>query len=428
MIVELRVKNYRSIGDEQVFSMVAGSGDENPENVIEPQSRMKHRLLRSAVLYGANASGKSNLFRALFAMRRLVLNSTDHKPGDHIDISPFVFRKELRKKPTEFDLTFIHDGVRYQYGFAVDQNSFREEWLYAYPKGQSQLLFHRDETNRDNVSSPYKWGSNLTGEKKTIAGRTTKNVLFLSKAANENHPLLHDVFLWFSRSLRVENMYGPPSNMMSYTTGLIHESDDVAIWARRFIQQADFGIIDLNTETCPIVEDPHFMKLPKDVQNRFLDDHEQYEAVAVKSVHTSNPGVKMDLDEESVGTKRYYGLSGPLFRVFQEGITLAIDELDSSMHPLLIRRIVDMFHDPEVNKNNAQLIFTTHDTTLLKPDIFRRDQVWFVEKDRKEQSQYYSLLEYRMENGEKPRKDESWERGYLAGRYGAIPFLGRFRF
>ncbi len=428
MIIEFRVKNYRSIGDDQTFSMVAGSIKDNPHNVIEPQSRMKQGLLRSAVLYGANASGKSNIILALRTMRNLVLNSTDHKPGDTIEsIDPFLFDKDLRTEPTEFDLTFICDDIRYQYGFAIDRNTVHEEWLYAYPKGQPQMLFRRT-VDDDSDCSIFEFGSNFKGEKVAISERTTSNTLYLSKAASDNHPLLNNLFIWFRRSLKILNMYKHPSNLMAYSAKMIGESQDHKDWIHNLIHHADFGIESVSSEERPITDTPRFKNLSEKIRKRIIADSEDVKYTKIMSSHKADPSVKLDFDEESEGTQRYFALSSPLYNVLQNGKTLVVDELDSSMHPLLIRKIVQLFHDPEINKNNAQLIFTTHDTNLLKPEIFRRDQVWFVEKDRQEQSQYYSLLEYKTKQGDKPRKDEAWERGYLAGRYGAIPFLGSFQF
>lgn len=429
MLVEFRVKNYRSIGEEQTFSMVRGVGDENPQNTIEPQSRMKEGLLRSAVLYGANASGKSNLIRALFTMRQLVVDSTDNKPGDKINnITPFVFRKELRSEPTEFDLTFIHENIRYQYGIAVDSVSVREEWLYSYPMGQQRTLFHRTLENSKKGISEFYFGPDFIGPKISLGRSTPNNVLFLSKAAKENHPLLGDLFLWFRQAISINIMYKNLTRMQRYTASLIHDSPVALKKVQQNIQEADFRIKYLHTEIGSLIEDPRFLEFPEEIRKHVFEDLKLTKTIEVKSVHTSDPDIVLDFDEESEGTQRYFGLQGPLFDVFEKGSTLVVDELDSSLHPLLVRKIVEMFHDPEVNKNNAQLIFSTHNTNLLDPELFRRDQIWFVEKDKKEQSQYYSLLEYKTENGSIPRKREAWERGYLAGRYGAIPFLGRFGF
>ena len=438
MLIEFRVKNYRSIGEEQVFSFVAGAEKrrgkeddcEDPRVVACPPP-VGLRLLKSCVIYGANAAGKSNLLRALATVRNIVVNSSDNKPGDLFeDAESFAFDIEYKKAPIEFEITFLMEGIRYQYGVAFNAQRICEEWLIYYPKGRPASLFERSAKKEENENIEIEFGTSMKGEKKSIAQKTGDNVLFLSKGAQEQNPILKKIFLWFRTKLYFVDMQYPGDIPYLDTAKMFNESDSARERITKLIQYADFGIQALTVKLMTVEESPFYRKQTEAKKKVIPSEVRSGNYLDVRALHSTGADqfVSLGMEDESDGTQRYFGMSGLILGVLESGGILVVDELDASLHPLLVRRIVEMFHDPEINKNNAQLLFATHDTTLLSPTLFRRDQVWFVEKDERGQSQFYSLLDYKREGKGRVRKDEAWERGYLQGRYGAVPFLGEFSF
>ena len=398
MLVEFRVANHRSLRDEQVLTMEAGRvGDET-----DPRPRRvagyPEKLLTVAGLYGANASGKSNVLAALSFMRDAILMPTWNwlpgleKPrGSLAQRDPFAWGPR-KIDPSLFEVTFLLDRVRYQYGFQVSDERFLEEWLYAWPSGRKQVWFERE----DDV---FKFGENLRGENKVIEKVTRPDVPFLSVAVQHNHQQLAPVFEWFN----CLEVLGRERRML--------REEEFSKWFfkgfRELLKQADTGVVDLRVERSPSDD------RPRRLDSRFSLKHK-----------SDSDDAWLPLEEESNGTQTLFHMALPILWVLQRGSVLLVDELERSLHPSLARRIIDRFNDPAANAKNAQIIFTTHDTNLLgrvlgEPAL-RRDQVWLTEKDAEGATVLYPLTDY------KPRKNENLERGYLQGRYGAIPFLNDF--
>lgn len=397
MLIEFRVKNFRSLRDEQVLSLVA-SKDTSLQDTHTLRTGLKAvpSLLRSAVVYGANASGKSNLVKALQHMRGVVLESASvHQPGQPFTVQPFRLDSRSASEPTEFEVTFLLEGVRYQYGFAMTPQRIVREHLLVYKAFKPQRWFERhfDVSTGKDV---YDFGPGLKGAKHLWEGATRPNALFLSMAVQLNSEALRPVFDWFAKGLVILDEQTPLNPQTSIQ------------WLRQagrrqqlcdFLTAADISIADIEvvTRQAPDETEEH--------QLRFSHVTEQGRAV-------------FDLMDESNGTRNLLFLAGPVLDILNQGLTLVIDELDTSLHTLLVRELVRLFHRSEVNTGGAQLIFTTHDTSLLDaPDLFRRDQVWLVEKDRDQASALVALSEF------SPRKNEALERGYLLGRYGGVPLL-----
>ena len=405
MLVEFRFKNFLSFRDECVFSMVA-SKDKTllEENTAPTEMFGERRLLRTAVVYGANASGKTNLIKALQLAKTMIQDSVEHK-GVSKPTLPFMLDDTSFKEPSEFEVTFIEQGVRYQYGFVLDDEKVHEEWLYAFPRGQAQKWFIRS-TNQAG-DQEWEWGPHLKGEKKRLAEITRPDALFLSVAARFNQRQLLPVYYWFDDQFRTITAYRFPG---VFTVERINEDAQFRLQVDRLLQMADLGISEVTIQEEEILEtdenSPEGSQVRKGLKSYF-----------VHRVPLEPDGLPFPPGFESEGTRRVFALAIALIDTLEDGMTLAVDELDSSLHPMLVKSLVEMFHDPELNKNNAQLIFNTHDTTLLSSDLFRRDQVWFTEKDEDGASVLYSLLEF------KPRKSEALEKGYLQGRYGAVPIL-----
>jgi len=433
MLLEFRVRNYRSYSSEKRFSMVAGSGKELPGNTMMVDGFDRYPLVRCAAIYGANASGKSNLVSALGFFRSFVLRSSEtRREGEPIPVQPFLLDPELSTKPSEFEITFLFQGVRHQYGFVVSTERVHEEWLTVYPKGKPQEWFHRtlDETGKPAWS----WSrTHLKGDKLQLAERTRDDALFLSVAAQWNHPQLKPIREWFANQFKVVPKDFRATN---FTHEHILENLESLEWLRKILRAADIGISQIlvtvkESEDLPYpIEKFHVLKFPH--YGSSIDKKPSMTPRTLSRpkivVHTtrrlagSDKEIEWGLEQESDGTQRMFKLLGPIYDVLRDGSVLVMDELDTSLHADITRELVQLFNSPETNPNHAQLIFTTHDTSLLDSTLFRRDQIWFTSKDASGATDLYSLQDF------SPRKGEAFQKGYLAGRYGATPVLKRFEF
>ncbi|WP_428263609.1 AAA family ATPase [Haliangium sp.] len=424
MLLEFRVENYRSIADEQRLLMAASNDGSLADNVHSPEApgdvTGRFRLLKSALLYGANGSGKSTLVRAIALVRHLVVHSaSDYKPGDPLPIEPFRLSAELAHAPSRFEITFFHGGVRYQYGFAADRERVHEEWLLAYPEGRAQTWFER---NQDE----WTFGPNLKGEKKRIAEVTRPNSLFLAAAAAWNQQQLDTVSKWFRNTLRIlahepwqSKARLPGSDINSFTVHKVAESDDFRDKVARLLCAADLGIEAVDVEFQELGDTGLLESLPEEVRKELLTH--KIRLPRVRTRHRSSDGAEIwfDLDDESDGTQHLFALLGPWLDTIESGYVVVVDEVFSNLHPLLTRTLIESFHCV-TGKAPAQVILTTHDSSLLDPKLLRRDQIMLLEKTPPGACRLYSLLDY------KPRKDEALQRGYLSGRYGGVPFLEDF--
>jgi len=414
MLVEFRVKNFRSLRDEQVLSLVA-STDKTLLDTHATATGLKAApyLLMSAVVYGANASGKSNLIKALQFMRGVVLESASLQPGQTFDrLQPFRLDPESAGLPSEFEVTFVLDGVRYQYGFAMTAQRIISEHLMVYKAFKPQRWFDR-HCDTDKNKDVYEFGPSLKGAKNLWEGATRSNALFLSTAVQLNSETLRPIFDWFSNRLVIFNELTPLHPHVSVQM-LKEEAHRKAIC--EFLRAADISIDDIEVATRQAtVHNVRFDlatgKREEEVKEQAVDE--------VRFHHITEHGrAVFDLVDESSGTRNLLFLTGPILDILQKGLTLIVDELDTSLHTLLVQELVRLFHRSEINVGRAQLIFTTHDTALLDAyGLFRRDQIWFVEKRIDQSSSLYPLLEF------SPRKNEVLERGYLQGRYGGLPLL-----
>jgi len=378
-------------------------------------SKSNAEVLRSAVIYGANASGKSNLVKALKVFQKVVLESA--KSDDEFDIQSHAFGDEYKNNPSEFDINFVSDDVRYNYGFKIYKNSIIEEWLFAYPEGRAQKWISREGKNR----SDWYLNPSIKGHRKIWIESTRDNALILSTALQLNAISFFPIKEWFQKKLRV---YGHGFNS-KYTVERSVKDIEFKKKVLEFMGCADFGINDFSVNEIKYSLD----NLPPDVPKAILDflktesteDQENAELVRVdlKSIHFAKNGAKAEFDfnDESDGTQKVFNMAGPWLDTLDKGRVLIMDEMDTSLHPLIVKYLVSQFNNPEKNNNNAQLVFTTHDTSLLNQNLYRRDQIWFCEKNKDKQTSVYSLHDFQV------RKDENFEKGYLGGRYGALPFV-----
>jgi predicted ATPase len=420
MLIEFRVENHRSIRDEQALTMRAGrvGAPDDPRPRAVRGDKDKAGVLPVAALYGANASGKSNLLAAFDFMRQAVVDSHRLWPPDGgIPRAPFAWGSKT-SEPSLFEVTIVRERTRYQYGFVADDERFLEEWLYAWPAGRKQSWFERD-------GDKFKFGEQLRGENRMVEQVTRPNALFLSAAAQHRHKQLAGIYRWFrtTSTVNVERrpqesgrdrlffdwmlltLRGESSFSDSPLFGDEISADDGLESVRDLLRAADVGIVDLKMVRRD--DDPGV----RSEQPLLMVRHE-----------SSADNAWLPFHEESHGTQTLFRMAPYLLNALQNGSLLVIDELEASLHPLLALQVVRLFNDPGTNPHNAQLLFTTHDTNLLGTELgepaLRRDQIWLTEKDKEGATCVYPLTDY------KPRKAENLERGYLQGRYGAIPFLG----
>lgn len=414
MLVEFRVKNFRSLRDEQVLSLVASTDKTLLDtHALTTGLKAAPHLLKSAVVYGANASGKSNLIKALQYMRNVVLESATLQPGQTFDrLQPFKLDATSGSAPSTFEVTFLDNGTRYQYGFAMNSQRIVSEQLLVYKAFKPQRWFER-RFDTESGKDVYEFGPSLKGAKNLWEGATRPNALFLSTAVQLNSEALRPVFDWFASQLVIFNELSPLSPHFSVQM-LKQDAQRKAICD--FLRAADTRISDIDV----VAKQAMVHSIRFDLASGKREEESGEQTVdEVKFHHITEHGKAVfDLMDESSGTRNLLFLTGPILDILSKGLTLVIDELDTSLHTLLVQALVRLFHRPEVNTGGAQLVFTTHDTSLLDAyGLFRRDQIWFVEKHADQSSSLYPLLDF------SPRKNEALERGYLQGRYGALPFL-----
>lgn len=411
MLLEFRVRNYRSIRDEQVISLVASKDKKLADtHLMATGIKALPHVVRSAVIYGPNASGKSTLLRAMDYMRAVVAESaTVIQLGQTYNVQPFRLDAAWADQPTTFEISFMLNGVRHQYGFTMTAQRIMAEWLLVYRATKPQQWFSRS-FDAETQTSNYEFSTHLTGPRKLWQETTRPNALFLSTAAQLNSELLGPVFRWLVEQPVFFGAGATP--LPDFTTALL-QTDAGKLAVRDFLASADISISEVQS----VPRRGMHQKIHFGPEGTKVTQEER-EMIMPRFVHKTERGsASFELHEESEGTQRLYALAAPVLDVLQHGRLLIVDELDSSLHTLLVRRLVRLFQQPESNPLGAQLLFTTHDTSLLDRTLFRRDQIWFTEKDRDQATRVYPLSDF------SPRETEAWEKGYLIGRYGAVPFF-----
>lgn len=372
-------------------------------------------VVSSAVVYGPNAGGKSNLISALIFFKSFVRDSaTLIKPGQNLNVQPFLLDQDCVEQPSEFEITYIKSGVRYQYGFSVKAERVMREWLLVYKSHKPQQWFNRyvDEKTGEDV---FEYSSHFTGKRKQWEELTRDNSLFLSTAVQWNSEQLLSVFSFLTKEVFI---YTPNLGASNENTLKMLEHDESRSKICKFLSSADVGIKDIKVERTKGFK----RSFNLDFESGEHKSHKEEAELLIPKFHheTEKGSAVFGLGDESQGTQRLFALAGPVIQILKMGHILIVDEVDSSLHPLLVRRLVGLFNNPEVNKNGAQLIVTTHDTALLDITLLRRDQVWFVEKNQEQASELYPLSDF------SPRSKEALEKGYLSGRYGGLPMLREF--
>lgn len=414
MLLRFGVANHLSISDPQELSFVATKLRDPDDGLLACDPAPSGSVLPAVVIYGANASGKSNLVDAIATMRSMILLS--HTKGDPlgpVPRRPFMLDPERIQQPSHFDIDFIVDGVRYHYGFESSDTAFVSEWLYAFPRSYRRTLFERS-------GDTFRFGRGLSGQNSSIARLTRSNSLYLSAAAQNDHEQLSKIFEFFSKTRTVRDI-AIPGAMVS--AQLENEGLDRRIID--FLQKVGTGVVGYRRNETKVPEKIRtlhleisavlrkLMNAPADVELR-LDDKQ----VSIELAHLGRDGTQVyfEMDQESTGTRRLLVLLDQAFRALDSGVPLYIDELEASLHTHAGEAVLQLFCSPKTNPKGAQLLATTHDTNLMMSSKLRRDQVWFVDKDSDGATQIRPLTDIRT------RKNDDLETAYLQGRYGAVPF------
>lgn len=404
MLIEFSVENFRSYREKKTFSLVASAAQELPGNLVAIPDSSKS-LVRATVIYGANASGKSNLLEAMDSLSSLLIRPTDRSfMQQEIELPPFELDKRSRLLPSRFEVRFLLDGVTFDYRIAARPGLIEEEELAAYPSGRRQVWFSR--TGMDITLRRV----NLNGPKEKLLKEVTHpGAPFLAVAATFEHPQLTPPARWLGSNLFLHRAIR--STGVGFTVSRCVQDPKVLEWVNNFLRHADLGIQRVEIvarKTATLFEEIA---------------HQLYE---LNFIHAGENGftAKLPILYESHGTQRFFLLLARFHDALHEKQQLTvIDEFGEGLHPSLVREIVRLFQDPKQNPRGSQLVFTTHDTSLLSAKLFRRDQVWFTEKGPSGATDLYSLQDIK-----EVRQDEAFEKGYLRGRYGAIPFFGSFDF
>jgi AAA15 family ATPase/GTPase len=412
MILQFKIKNYRSYKDEITFTMEADSSKQKLQNVCELTLGNEDTIkaLKTSIIYGANASGKTNLIKALYQLTFFIL----YKPKVEERINfyePFLFEQTCKDAPSEFELTFIgpHE-LKYIYSIKITAFAVLEEKLDYYPSNRITNLFTRESYNPEKRIQVGTLGDSLNKKEITVFS----NQLLLSKFGDdEPNELLSEVFLHFTK-YSVINATNPKHKDFIHASlnKELYENSALRAKVSKLINAADTKIegIDLvfsnelntnNRDDSARIKDPYII----------YGLHELY-----NESQKTNQLQRLDFKDESHGTKTLYILGGKVLSTIEKGGVLIVDELDTSLHPFLTKMIVMIFQSEKINKKNAQLIFTTHDVSLLDRELIRKDQIWFTEKDEKGVTDMYSLQDF-----EGLREDTPFEKWYLAGKFGGIP-------
>lgn len=421
MLIQFKVTNFRSIKETQILSMVASSTPkELAQNTFETGVSAAPRLLRSAAIYGPNAAGKSNFIAALAFMERMVRQSAQRaQVGELIDVAPFQLDASSRGQESEFEIHFIAEGVRYQYGFTVNPKQIISEWLYAYPNNAPQRWFER-QYDKDRDQYQYKF-SDLFEDKKSREARTNftiPNNLYLSVAVQKNSQQLLPVFNWFKEKLQ----YILSMNRLGEgATADLCLDVDGKIKVLAFMNAAGISVKDFSVKKENFSEANLPKSIPSELREHFLKNLQDAVSLDTHFVYSdsNNKPVQFALEDESDGTQALFSFASRWLDLLENDEILFIDEIDTSLHPLIVHHLVKLLHH---SNSKSQLIFTTHDTTLLgKRDLMRPDQVWFVERNKTQATELYSLSDYSI------RPNDAIEKRYLSGRYGGIPYLSELK-
>ena len=423
MITNFAAENYRSIDEEIKLSFEADTGIKDMDN-CGYSIIANSRVLNAKAFYGANSSGKSNIFKAVNRMKSMILQSVRLNTGEKLPYDPFLL-SDKPMRPTKFEMEFVDGTDRFKYGFRYTAQRIENEWLIAkYPRRSLKTLFER---NLGDISiDEQNFAEGVAIQVGNIP--LNENRFLLSLAAQLGGAVSKRVIEWFMT--KVNTVSGlRDRDYMKYTREALHTNEDYRKDILQFIKSMDLGFSDVRTEQIDVDE----IAFPKGIPAELVSSLREHPIISANTIHKkyNEEGrevgcVEFDIDEkESDGTKKLFNMAGPIIDTLRNGKSLFVDELDSQLHPLLTRELVNLFNCPESNQRGAQLFFTTHDTNMLSKKLLRRDQVVFVEKDKRAQTHLTPMMSIKLDNGAKPRTDSNYEKNYLDGKYGAIPYFAK---
>ena len=410
MLLQFNASNAMSFRKEAILDLCAGSDTSHFENLLIAG---KQKVVPTISIYGANASGKSNLFKAMTSAIMLVRNSAIMQINQPTGIVPFLMDEEGAREKTRFDFVFVFEGTKYEYGFVADSKRVYEEYLYEYKSAKPSLIFERENINH------YRYTTTLRKVMKPFEEKNTDNKLFLATATAWNCKQTEKAYRWFAEMIDTYDGASVQENMVE--TLSTEEPEELRVFAKNYLKAADLNIVDYHFSVK--LGMPKDMALPPglSLDDSVLANMKQWELTMVHAIE-KNGGVRhvgLPFQFESNGTQLFFAYCPAIYNALKKGKTIVIDEIDNGLHPILVRSLIKMFHDKSTNPNGAQLIFNTHDVDLLDLELMRRDQVYFVEKSNKTgESELYSLADF------SPRKNDKIRKGYMLGRYGAIPNVG----
>lgn len=420
MIIRFGCSNYKSIYNYQEIVLSASPLKDEQADTISSKG-FRDPLLPTIGIYGANASGKTNLLKAINFLIDGIRTSHKTSPEEEAEYpSFFKLIPSSKELPSQFDIDFIHDDQHYHYGFKILKSSIVEEWLYTYlyrKRESKRILFHRNIGEENQ----FYFGASLKGNNKIIGEITNQSSLFLSQAAQNNHEFLSRIYQYFKNNF----VFRFSSDINKYNIADRYKEYGEIQEIVKFLKKLDNGIHSLKVVDEDLTEeDKSFHSKFIDLFNEYLFKDEPIDMPLSKErielLHEDNNGklIPFDFDDESAGTKSVIALLVPVFKTIKNGGIFIVDEIESSLHTLLTIKIIELYNRKQTNPNKAQLIFSTHDTNLLCSGILRRDQIWFTEKSKSGQTVIYPLTDFKL------RKKYNIESGYLQGRFGAIPFFG----
>lgn len=445
MLLQFSVENYLSFMDEVCLSMVPVKSRTMKEHLIIDEQGKKTSALPVALIYGANASGKTNLVKAISFAKKLIETGT--RTDESIGVVPFLLDPEKADLPSRFEFVFKHAGVVYTFGFVVSENVVHEEWLFAYYSTQESRLYERRTTNgRTEVRAGQKLINDVKSSQfiEFIAKGTRPNQLFLTEANEKNVEILQPIFMWFRDNLHVIH----PESKYKALPVRAHDDKDFIQYLSDFLKLADTGIQEITCVRENFDSEKHLQDLPDHPRNALLklinnsktqrilfhwpddsiaifcdkdDDSESKTVQRLLTSHQRTDGSTMTFKTsyESDGTRRLIDLVSMLQDIPDSGHVFIIDELDRSLHTSISRLFIEVcLSEVSNNQSNRQFIMTTHDTNLLDRKLLRRDEIWFIEKNKSGASKLASLTEFKVSEG------LNYEIGYLNGRFGAIPLVG----
>lgn len=422
MLIQFSVKNYKSFKDKAIFSMEAGVNKELSDNVVEANG---DRILRSAVVFGANASGKSNIFLALTAALLAIRQSVYNQQGSPVwSFTPFKFSEETIDAPSEFEFVFTHKGIKYVYGFSSTSHEVKEEHLYAYKSARPSTIFQRE-------GEDYYFPESIKGKMAPLVERNLPNKLFISTSAAWNCPYTKDAMEWLMTGIDTYDTQF--ENTMPKATYMFENDSDGSLkqFTENLLRQADINISDFRFITEEKTQEEYALEnnIPKSIKDFLFSGFisgmklNSVECEMIHEVETeyAKKRYTLNIEEESLGTKKLFMFTPFIKKALDNGLVIFADEFDTSLHPLLLKHIISLFHNSSINKNNAQLIISTHAMDLLDLELYRRDQIYFVDKDRDTSaSSLYSLDEFSIRASFTKLRES-----YLNGRFDAVPHINK---